>query len=150
MVVAVALGGVAVGFFGARVLPGQGNPQVINRYILKESGEKVVPEAKLPISSDLLLNPLFYEWTANIEGALVEKTSNSITLEKDGQRFSIDIADTTRFFDQRNVSGSDAGKIVSLKDIPIGANLRGGVFIFDQRKLAPGAEPVVAVGFTLY
>ncbi|MDP3900899.1 MAG: hypothetical protein Q8Q38_00960 [bacterium] len=152
ILIAVALGGVAVGFFGARAFPGQDklDTQYVTEYISEESGEKVVPENLLPFPRDLLLNPVFYEWTANVEGVLIGKTSDSVILEKDGERISIEVSDTTRFLDQRNAESSGGGQLISFQEVPVGANLRGGVFIFDQREALPGSKLVVAVGFTVY
>ncbi|MDO8655191.1 MAG: hypothetical protein Q7R48_02065 [bacterium] len=150
LMIVVAFGGAVVGFFGAKILPGQDRPQIVTEYVSKESGKKVVPEDILPVPRELLLSPVFYEWTANADGVLVEKTSTSITLEKDGKRFSIEVADKTRFLDQRNTGTSGEGKEISFKEVPIGVKLRGGVFIFDQREALPGSKLVVGVGFTLY
>lgn len=156
VLIAVALGGAVVGFFGAKVLPGQDVPEIqlvteyVTEYVLEESGEKVVPEELLPVPRDLLLNPVFYEWTANVDGVLVGKTSNSVILEKDGKRFSIEVSDRTTFLDQRNTGTSGGGELVSLQEISIGVNLRGSVFVFDQREAFAGSKLVVATGFIIY
>ena len=150
MLIVVAFGGAVAGFFGAKVLLGQDRPQIVTEYISKESGEKVVPEDMLPVPRDLLLSPVFYEWTANADGVLVEKTSSSMTLEKDEKRFSIDVSDKTRFLDQRDTGSEGGGQEISFSEVPIGAKLRGGVFIFDQREALPGSKLVVGVGFSVY
>lgn len=150
VLIIVALGGAVAGFFGAKVLPGQNKPQIVTEYVSKDSGKRVVPEDMLPVPRDLLLSPVFYEWTANADGVLVEKTSKSVTLEKDGKRFTIEVAEKTRFLDQRNTGTSGGGTEISFNDVPVGANLRGGVFIFDQREALPGSKLVVGVGFSVY
>lgn len=144
LVVVLLLGSV-VGFFANQTLLSTSAPVCSPECISKE-GElvKVVEEQKLPLISELLTNPIFYEWWASAEGTVVKKTEDSITLEKDGNQVVIKVRPTvTKFFIQVSEIGQPAS--ASFEDVKIGSKLRGGVLMSRIGTLGLAGEENVAI-----
>lgn len=112
-------------------------PQATNAPLSQKS---TFNESQLPISLNILQNPLVYEWRGNVRGKLIAKDQNSLTLEdKTGNKLIITNKTAsgsifkTVFFKK---SGS-AWKEASSSAISVGNNLRGEFFIFKDGNNTP-------------
>lgn len=116
--------GFLAGFFAYRYLP-----------VTKQADQ-----SKLPISQELLRNPLIYEWRGSVAGNLVAKDKYTFTLKNDKGN-SLDISTLTsegqpwsvKFFLLQNNAWQEA----SLSAIPVGTKLRGDFFIFKGNNNLP-------------
>lgn len=96
--------------------------------------EQILKESEAPFAFEILKNPLINQWVAAVKGNLIEKTSDSITLQNnEGQTITIplkisnnDTAMWTKFFVKR---GGGVPESIDLNDIPIGSTLSGEFFI---------------------
>lgn len=132
--------GILIGFLGGQTIQTENTV-----YISEESGEKVVIEKDLPLISELLLNPVYYEWWASAEGVIVSKDESSMTIEKDGNRATIAInPEVTLFFAPG--SENDSSEPILYKDVLIGSKVRGGVIMSKIGTAGLGQEQNVAVG----
>lgn len=93
---------------------------------------KAIPEKDLPVASSLLTSPVLYEWWASAEGTLIEKKDDYIILEQEGEQTRIELMNGVS---QRTSFSNSLDNVqelfgpVQLKDIPLGAQLRGTVYI---------------------
>lgn len=86
---------------------------------------------KLPVSLELLKNPIVYQWRGSVKGKITKKDAHNFTLTDDQNR-SITITDITptgqqfktAFFDKTNFN-----KQASFSAIPVGSTLSGEFFI---------------------
>lgn len=98
---------------------------------------KTLSESSSPIALDILKNPLVYEWWGSVEGTLVAKDNQSITLEKDGKRITIALdltanATGTTFFLQSSTKLGPKAKDIKIEEIPLGSHLRGDFLIHQK------------------
>lgn len=125
---------VAFLFGGAAAFLGTGiflkpDIQHVIEYVSSETGVKVIREKDVPLPPALLLNPLIYEWTARIDGTIVEKSKDTFVLERDGMRALITKTGLTGFIEP----GSLIPVYVQYEDLSIGDRLKGGVYIFGKK-----------------
>lgn len=141
----VLLVGVVLGLGSAYFLSGQKQTENIQappniQAPTSEDSTPRVDEKKLPISLELLQNPIVYEWRGSVEGKLVSKSDHTFTIEdQKGNKISItNITSTGEIFKTLFYKISDGGTVkISLNDIPLGATLRGDVWIFKGGKNIP-------------
>lgn len=132
--------GILIGFLGGQTIQTE---NIV--YISEESGEKVVIEQDLPLISELLLNPVYYEWWASAEGIIVSKDESSMTIEKDGNVATIYIRPiVTKFFKEQSLGASIPDEIL-FEDIQVGMFIRGGVVM--SRSGTTGIASVEDVAF---
>ena len=104
---------------GALLGYGVGNEQA------KLAGEQKINE----ITQNYNIVPrskLFSNWTNNVIGSVAEITPTSMTIEKDGEKLSISIAESTKI--ERSLADAkgavlDSQKPVSFSDIKTGENI---------------------------
>ncbi|MBI4066933.1 hypothetical protein HY407_01005 [Candidatus Gottesmanbacteria bacterium] len=92
-----------------------------------------INESKLPISLELLTNPIVYEWRGSVRGKITNKDESTFTLTDDnGNSIRITNQAPNRgvFKTIFSNKGEKMGKPILLKDIPIGTKLEGDFFIF--------------------
>jgi len=101
---------------------------------------KMITEENLPISLNLLQNPIVYEWRGSVKGVLIEKDEHSFVLE-DGNKNRIKITDILpsgeTFHSQFIKPSGDSVTKLTLKDIPLGTTLVGDFWIFKTWKDVP-------------
>jgi len=100
----------------------------------QEVAKPQISQQNLPISLELLQNPIVYEWRGGIKGKVVDKDEHTLTLE-DEKGNKITVTDLLP-------SGSGVFKTTYLKkavprvieltlnEIPLGTTFRGEFFIF--------------------
>jgi len=107
--------------------------------------------ADLPISLRLLQNPAVYEWRGDVIGKLIAKDEHTLALE-DEKTNKITITDLlpggagtfkTIYLKKAEKKGLRPTE-VTLKDIPLGAMLKGSFFVFKNFPDTP-----VAASFTV-
>lgn len=111
---------------------------------LSSSQTQTQPRASvenLPIGLEILTHPMVYQWKGSVEGLLTEKTTNTITLTKDGNKLTIPVDPKgTVFFDSRTGKTDKGTKPTTLDNIPIGSYLRGEFYTApipgDKNKIA--------------
>lgn len=127
--------GILLGFY-ANILLASKKIQNTDKTTIQPARQKI-DESKLPISLDLLQNPVVYQWRGSVEGTLVEKNDDSITI-RDDKGNSITIlnrvspkssypAMMTVFFDSSSPKGPI--KKVAFGDLVVGSRLRGDFFV---------------------
>ena len=99
---------------------------------------QTITQAELPIGLSLLKNPIVYQWRGSVEGQLVAKDNQSITIEDDkGNSIVIPLGSVpdgpaveTPFFDltQPPTSPGPATPI-PLEEVPLGSHLIGEFFV---------------------
>lgn len=97
--------------------------------IYKASSLKAADPTTLIDPTQILQHPVFTEWLGSVEGVLVEKSSDSFTIEKGGKKLPIYLQEGLTGFYGKAVNVGKALPKITLKEIPIGAYLRGGVTI---------------------
>lgn len=122
--IAVSLGSYYLGTTKIKSLPA--NPPLVNAPTLSEKD--------LPFSLKILKNPMVNQWAAGVEGKLIEKKDDSITLQnKLGQTIIIPLklSENTKLWTTFLIfkKGEKTAKNVSLNEIPIGAILVGEFFV---------------------
>lgn len=91
-----------------------------------------VMESALPIDGSILTNGIIYEWRGSIEGNVVGRDGNSLTIQKDGNRIVIKVHDTlTTLYD---LTGETPKKI-TIDGIPDLAFIRSEVWLPIKGKL---------------
>lgn len=101
----------------------------------------------LPVSSNLLKNPIIYEWRGTITGKLIAKDEHTLTLTDDkGNEITItDLLPNgtgtfkTMYLKYLKKTGSRPAEL-ALKDIPLGTTLRGDIIIFKNFPNTPVAN----------
>ena len=108
-----------VGAVAYVVVQGRGTGIYISR-------EPSIEVKKLPVTTDILTNPIFYQWRASFQGKLIAKKDNTFTVEDKGTTLVIEYVEgATYFFDKKTRNE------IKLEVLPIGSKLLGGVWIFD-------------------
>lgn len=126
------LGFISWSFLPFGKLPTPASNQEVKVVLPSPAFKPAIDESKLPISLNLLTNPIVDEWRGGVRGKLISKNEHDFTLVDD-QGHSITITDKmpsgdifkAMFFDK-----SDISKQISLSDIPLGSVLIGDFFIF--------------------
>lgn len=108
---------------------------------------QTITEAELPIVLELLKNPIFTEWTGGVEGKLVSKDDESITLEKDGSQLKIFLHPKLTTFVGESTPGAQFAQVTTIDKIPVGSYLRGGVIIPRGTLTGKPNQQVVGSGF---
>lgn len=88
--------------------------------------KQIISEDELPIGIDLLKNPIVYQWRGSVEGTLIAKDEESITLSSKGAKITIPLYAPSG---KRRTPFNNSKGEVDLKDIPLGTNLRGDFFV---------------------
>ena len=127
LAIAAIIGGV-LGFLTSQTI--QKDVVYVTEYISEESGEKVVREKDLPISSSIIQNPLIIDWRIGVSGVLVEKTDTTFTLEKENRQITISLLKGSQTQFSRFKEG--VSEDVLLEDIPLGTSLRGTALLIPQ------------------
>ncbi|MBI4058707.1 hypothetical protein HY404_00550 [Candidatus Microgenomates bacterium] len=129
--------GLVIGIFSSPyILPQKdiNNPaQPSNRSFTQE---KQVKEPELPISLELLKNPLLYEWRVGAKGKLIAKDDDKIVLQdSSGHTLTVpnrlsrgDDKIATKFYIVEE-NGQGGATAVKLEVIPLGVQLYGSLFI---------------------
>ena len=116
--------------------------QTLPRQSIQTPSESTLKENSSPISFDIVQNPMVYEWRGSVEGVLVEKTDNSITLDSSGNKLVITVQPSsqditgTKFY-RKQSQPDDQGVLfteVGLDGIPLGTKLHGDFFVFPHNK----------------
>lgn len=92
-----------------------------------------IDESKLPVSIELLTNPIVYEWRGSVFGKITKKDEHTFTLvdEKNNTITITDIPPNGSIFKTTFINKADKlSKPLSLKDIPVGSTLRGEFFVW--------------------
>lgn len=121
--------GLVLGVVISKILPQKevSIPQPNNIY--KSSPLKTADPKTLIDPTQILQHPVFTEWLGSVEGILVSKTNDSFTIERGGKQLTIYTQEAlTGFYGKPNIEGQALPKI-TLKEIPVGTYLRGGVTI---------------------
>lgn len=145
--------GVVIGVAGNRLLAPTSKtlpPQTLKPQINPAELPKI-NQADLPISLRLLKNPAVYEWRGDVIGKVIAKDEHTLTLE-DEKGNQITVTDLlpgdsgtfkTIYLKKAEKKGSRPTEI-TLKDIPLGATLKGSFFVFRNFPDTP-----VAAAFTV-
>lgn len=129
--VVIAVIGAGVGYYAGNVAPFE---------------EKVATQ-ELPLITELLTNPVYYEWWASAEGTVVAKTDDTLTLEKDGRQAVVKVnteGDVSRFYRQGALDTLPVQ--VSYEEVQVGDTLRGGVNLARKGTTGLAGEENVAFG----
>ena len=138
--------GIVVGFGGGYFLAPTKiivEEVTVTEYISEESGERVVKEVDLPVPSNVLINPVHYQWDTSSQGILVEKTDSDFTLERNGVRATFFLMGYTYFSGPDRDPETGISKQTTLEDILLGSELRGGAFV----SVSGGKVKLLARGF---
>lgn len=110
---------------------------------LKKTQDKQIAESNLPVSLELLTNPIIYEWRGSVEGELVAKSESAITLkDNSGNTLTVPLTITpgrkssTYFYDSTEES-TESGQVnrpIAIDEINIGDYLRGDFFVVKGTK----------------
>lgn len=111
--------------------------------------DQTIKESELPIAADIFKNPIVYEWWGSVEGILVAKDDQSITLEKNGNRITILIKDEpggtgTSFFTEESAKLGPKAQETPINDIPLGSHLRGNFLVHPADK-----NKIIGSSFTI-
>lgn len=125
LVIVLVLGLVAGAFVTKMLLPS------------KSTGPVKVADAKLPIATSLLTNPIVSQWRGSVEGVLTAKDENSITIaDEEGNSLTVplkvsDSKNMTLFYDRTSEASASADPRmpVELDLIKVGSYLRGDFFV---------------------
>lgn len=96
----------------------------------------------------ILQNKVFTEWLGSVEGTLIEKNTDSLVIEKDGEKLKIYLQDNLTKFMKR-APGANTPEFLQLEEIPVGTYLRGGVTISRNTLTDVAGQHIVANGFTI-
>ncbi len=96
----------------------------------------------------IMTSPVFTEWLGSVEGQVVEKTSDSFTLEKEGSKLKIYLHNFFTGFVGENIVAGKREKL-NFDQIPLGTYLRGGVTISRGSNTGKADQKVVANVFTI-
>lgn len=95
----------------------------------------------LPISSSLLQNPIVYEWRGSVKGKMITKDEHAFVLQDDkGNKINITDLRPNKIdrFNTLFYKKSDSKLVkITLRDIPVGAELGGDFFIFKNGPNTP-------------
>lgn len=100
--------------------------------------EKTISENELPVGLELLKNPIVNQWRGAVEGVLVAKDEQSITLSNINKNAKITIplnppqgekGQPMTVFHSLKLAKAGKNTRVELKDIPVGKYLRGDFFV---------------------
>lgn len=87
---------------------------------------------KLPASIELLKSPAVTNWSAHVEGYLIDKNPKTFTLERENSRITIEInSNITAFFGEATPAAK-VRPLVSIDNIPLKTYLQGEVTIHPQ------------------
>lgn len=140
------------------LLIGLGLGIVISRYVLPipsqpqqsfTTSQISRADSPLPISSNLLKNPIVYEWRGSILGKVIAKDEHTLTLEDDnGNKITTtDLLPEGTIFKTVYLKYSkktdSKPTILTLKDISIGTKLRGEFFVFKNFPNTPVSSQYV-------
>lgn len=89
--------------------------------------EKTVAESKIPIGISLLENPIVYQWRGSVEGTVIAKEGQSITVEHKGDKLTMPYNAASTFFGP--LVNKKRDKLTPDK-IAIGTYVRGEFFTF--------------------
>lgn len=103
------------------------------------SSKSTIEESESPISFDILQNPLVYEWRGSVEGTLVAKDNESITIAKDGQKITLPIdpgPNGIKFYTKESfkIGPEKDNHFLTIDKIPLGTKLRGEFWVFPSKK----------------
>ncbi|OHA46712.1 MAG: hypothetical protein A3A80_02525 [Candidatus Terrybacteria bacterium RIFCSPLOWO2_01_FULL_44_24] len=103
-----------------------------------------LPQNPSPIQQSYLQNPLFTDWTANIEGTILSLNDKNMVIEDKGIEADISLTQETSF--QRYVLPQDnnseaAPEDITAKDLKIGDNV--SVFVSFRKGIAETSSVVV-------
>lgn len=148
----VLVAGIIIGYGASyiltqkKVIPQDANPQ-IPKY-------KQISEDELPIALYLLKNKIVTQWRGYIEGTLIAKDEQAITIKDDKgnsliipNRVNPEDKMNTLFFDPDVYKTSKKG-YVTLDDIPLQSQLRGDFFVIPglKNRIVGGSFTVVKKG----
>lgn len=130
--------GAGIGFGINQLLPAK---KIVPASSLPTKESIQIPEANLPISVALLKNPIVYQWSGSVEGTLIAKSEDSITI-KDEKGNTIEIPTwitskekkNTLFVDPATYKAGSKQSGAKLDDIPLGSYLRGNFFVIPGNK----------------
>ena len=101
------------------------------------SSTRVVNQEEIPVGLDVLKNKAVTIWAGGVDGRLIAKNSESLTVE-DSKGNSITISvdrdpKGTKFFNETSTANPPGpAQYISLEEIPIGAHIRGQFFVIPQ------------------
>ncbi|MBI2329993.1 hypothetical protein HYU94_01240 [Candidatus Daviesbacteria bacterium] len=121
---------------------------VLDFLALNYLNRRSIDQANLAVPYSLLLNPMVYEWRGSVEGTLIAKTKDSITLKKHGSTMTIPInlpPNGTKFFYQidatdENNAPTDPMKEVPLEQVSLNRWLVGDFFVYSQNHSIHGSS----------
>lgn len=99
----------------------------------------------LPIPASFIVSPSLASLSADTEGKVINKTDDSLTIEKDGSKITLlieEISGLTRFTTKTN-QGIQA---IKFKDISIGDYIKGGLSVITKDSAAVGMSRPRKVG----
>lgn len=127
--------GVVIGFGASYLIAPQQTTQAPPPQAQPQTAEKTqIPDSELPVDPVIFKNPIIYQWSGSVEGTLVAKSDDSITI-KDDKGNSIEIPlkkppaekTGTIFFDL--TKGPKTAKIIPFKDVLVDSRLRGNFYV---------------------
>lgn len=143
----IIVGSVSTLFFFQKIQPAEirNNAQLTASETRKVDSSQIFPKVdveKLPISLELLQNPMVYEWRGSIMGKIVSKGSDSFVVEDDSKNRIVitEVMPSGIKFNTRYVIKKKDGSSVSVKldDVPLGSKVISGEFwIFKGGKNTP-------------
>lgn len=113
--------------------------------VVQRLASNQIKESDLPISIDLLKNPMVYEWRGDIEGTLIAKDETSLTLSNKGSTLKIPILyppatkPMTLFFNAAAIKPDTKNPGVPLSEVPVGSFLQGDFFVVNKNQIVGGS-----------
>lgn len=101
----------------------------------------------VPVSTDLLKNPVVYEWRGSVEGVLIEKTDDTLVLSENAATINIPLMGSPgeTFFYRTSPESGVGLQQISLDEIDVGTRLRGEFFVVSGL----ASDEIVGSSFTV-
>lgn len=99
----------------------------------------------IPLPPEFLASPLIDTFYANVEGRVVTKTADSLTLQKDGNKLTMFIEEDTGLT-SFSLSSKQGLQTLDFDDVRVGDYIKGGISIIATPSSAVGLSKPRKVG----